>query len=229
MARKAAAEAITTEPRRSTRILSQPAPKAKRKADGEGGRAKKKTKKVAEDMEESAQEKAEQLQIGSSLAGLSITLPNQKGEDVEIGMIASERGVVLFLVPRADTPGCTQQACAYRDAYDKFTEAGYDVYCLSADEEGKQGKWKDKKTLPYDLLSDPKRVFISALGAGTTKTARSHFVFAKGGVMIDKRMPVKPAESFKLALDAIQKESEKGDGGTKEEKDDKKDEGDDEA
>ncbi|KAK0484230.1 hypothetical protein EDD18DRAFT_1084073, partial [Armillaria luteobubalina] len=61
-------------------------------------------------------------------------LPNQNREDVEIGTIASERGVVLFLVPRDDTPGCTQQACAYRDAYDKFTEAGYDVYCLSADE-----------------------------------------------------------------------------------------------
>ncbi|KAK0442686.1 AhpC-TSA-domain-containing protein [Desarmillaria tabescens] len=228
MARKAVAETTTAEPRRSTRISSQPAPKAKRKADSEGGRPKKKTKKVAEDTDE-LQEKVEQLQIGSLLTGLSITLPNQNGEDVEIGTIAKERGVVLFLVPRADTPGCTQQACAYRDAYDKFTEAGYDVYCLSADEPGKQGKWKDKKSLPYNLLSDPKRVFISALGAGTTKTSRSHFVFAKGGVMIDKRMPVKPAESFKLALGAIQKESEKVDESDEKEEEDKKDEGEDGA
>ncbi|SJL14453.1 uncharacterized protein ARMOST_17910 [Armillaria ostoyae] len=228
MARKAAADTTTIEPRRSTRISSQPAPKAKRKADGEGSRVKKKTKKEADDSDESPQETVEQLQIGSSLAGLSITLPNQNGEDVEIGTIASERGVVLFLVPRADTPGCTQQACAYRDAYDKFTEAGYDVYCLSADEPGKQGKWKDKKSLPYNLISDPKRAFISALGAGTTKTSRSHFVFAKGGVMIDKRMPVKPADSFKLALEAIHKESEKDEGSDKEEED-KKDEGDDGA
>ncbi|KAK0209725.1 thioredoxin-like protein, partial [Armillaria fumosa] len=144
----------------------------------------------------------EQLQIGSSLAGLSITLPNQNREDVEIGTIASERGVVLFLVPRDDTPS-TQQACAYRGAYDKFTEAGYDVYCLSADEPGKQGKWKDKKSLPYNLLFDPKRTFISALGAGTTKTSRSHFVFAKGGVMIDKRTPVKPVDRFGM-FDFIQ-------------------------
>ncbi|KAK0199595.1 AhpC-TSA-domain-containing protein [Desarmillaria ectypa] len=229
MARKAAAETMTAEPRRSTRISSLPAPKAKRKADGEGGRPKKKTKKAVEDMDELPQEKAEQLQIGSSLAGLSITLPNQNGLDVEIATIAKERGVVLFLVPRADTPGCTQQACAYRDAYDKFTEAGYDVYCLSADESGKQGKWKDKKSLPYNLLSDPKRVFISALGAGTTKTSRSHFVFAKGGVMIDKRMPVKPAESFKLALAAIQKESENVKEDDKEKEEDNKDEGDDGA
>ncbi|KAK0468690.1 AhpC-TSA-domain-containing protein [Armillaria novae-zelandiae] len=199
MARKAATETTTAEPRRSTRISSQPSPKAKRKADGEGRRVKKKTKKAAEDSDEPPHETVEQLQIGSSLAGLSITLPNQNGEDVEIGTIAGERGVVLFL------PACTQQACAYRDAYDKFTEAGYDVYCLSADEPGKQGKWKDKKSLPYNLLSDPKRAFISALGAGTTKTSRSHFVFAKGGVMIDKRLPVKPADrsAFFILFESI--------------------------
>ncbi|SJL14830.1 uncharacterized protein ARMOST_18301 [Armillaria ostoyae] len=72
---------------------------------------------------------------------------------------------------------------------------------------GKQGKWKDEKSLPYNLLSDPKRAFISVLGAGTTKT---HFVFAKG--CYDR-------QAFKLALDAIQEESEKDEEGDKEEED----------
>jgi peroxiredoxin len=52
-----------------------------------------------------------------------------------------------------------------------------------------------QKTLPYPLLSDRKRLLIGALGAADgAKTKRSHFVFGKGGVLLDKRMPVKPAD-----------------------------------
>ena len=52
-----------------------------------------------------------------------------------------------------------------------------------------------QKELPYPLLSDPKRVLITALGAGEGgKTKRSHFIFEKGGKLVDKKIPVKPAE-----------------------------------
>ena len=52
-----------------------------------------------------------------------------------------------------------------------------------------------QKELPYPLLSDPKRVLISALGAGSGgKTARSHFIFEKGGKLVEKKIPVKPAD-----------------------------------
>lgn len=52
-----------------------------------------------------------------------------------------------------------------------------------------------QKELPYPLLSDPKRILIAALGAGEGgKTKRSHFIFEKGGNLIDKKVPVKPAE-----------------------------------
>lgn len=52
-----------------------------------------------------------------------------------------------------------------------------------------------QKELPYSLISDPKRVLISALGAGEGgKTKRSHFIFEKGGKLVDKKIPVKPAD-----------------------------------
>jgi peroxiredoxin Q/BCP len=52
-----------------------------------------------------------------------------------------------------------------------------------------------QKELPYPLISDPKRVLITALGAGTGgKTKRSHFIFEKGGKLVDRVMPVKPAD-----------------------------------
>ncbi|KAI5992704.1 thioredoxin-like protein [Pisolithus albus] len=144
------------------------------------------------------------VDIGDALP--SLVVKNEKGEDVETSTLVVEKGVVLFLVPRADTPGCTQQACGFRDIWQEFTTLDYDVYCLSADTPTAQSKWQTKKQLPYQLLSDPKRVLIGALGAGEgNKTKRSHFVFEKGGKLIDKKMPVKPVESPRLALEAIKR------------------------
>jgi len=55
--------------------------------------------------------------------------------------------------------------------------------------------WVFQKELPYPLLSDPKRVLITALGAGAGgKTKRSHFIFEKGGKLVEKVMPVKPTD-----------------------------------
>ena len=105
---------------------------------------------------------------------------------------------------------------------------GYDVYCLSADTPSAQAKWQTKvcllrssffisyvsftfqKELPYHLLSDPNRILIGALTAEGTKTKRSHFVFNKGGMLVDKKIPVKPNDrsvsqnvAFAIDLHAI--------------------------
>ncbi|KIK52311.1 hypothetical protein GYMLUDRAFT_180251, partial [Collybiopsis luxurians FD-317 M1] len=147
--------------------------------------------------------------LGSFLP--DITLKSEKDVDVQVSLLAKEKGVVLFLVPKADTPGCTTQACGFRDIYSDFTSAEYDVYCVSADPPAAQSKWQDKKSLPYGLLSDPDRKLISALGANDKgKTKRSHFVFAKAeegaegkGKLIEKKLGVKPADSPKQVLDFI--------------------------
>ncbi|RPD65530.1 AhpC-TSA-domain-containing protein [Lentinus tigrinus ALCF2SS1-6] len=142
------------------------------------------------------------INIGDTLP--SYTLKNEKDEDVDVATLAAEKGVIFFLVPKADTPGCTQQACGFRDIYPDFTSLNFDVYCLSADKPAAQSKWQTKKNLPYPLLSDPERVLITALGAGEGgKTKRSHFIFEKGGKLVDKKMPVKPVESPKLALEFV--------------------------
>lgn len=144
------------------------------------------------------------VDIGDTLPSLAVK--NEKSEDVETSTLVVEKGVVLFLVPKADTPGCTQQACGFRDIWQEFTTLDYDVYCLSADSTTAQSKWQTKKQLPYQLLSDPKRVLIGALGAAEgNRTKRSHFVFEKGGKLIDKKMPVKPVDSPRLALEAIKR------------------------
>ncbi|KIL60331.1 hypothetical protein M378DRAFT_110241 [Amanita muscaria Koide BX008] len=158
--------------------------------------------KAAEGGEQEEEEALQPIDIGGTLP--TLTLKNEKDEDVQVADLAAQRGVVMFLVPKADTPGCTTQACGFRDVYSGFTEAGYDVYCLSADAPAAQTKWQTKKELPYHLLSDRNRILIGALGAGEGgKTKRSHFIFEKGGVLVEKVMPVKPNDSSKLALEFI--------------------------
>ncbi|KII85686.1 hypothetical protein PLICRDRAFT_116043 [Plicaturopsis crispa FD-325 SS-3] len=210
-------------PRRSTRISSLPkaavekaekkvkAPVKKRSVDDSAEETATKSKKAkgnaddapaADEPEADAAPAVEAIDLGGSLP--SVTLKNEKGEDVDVATLTAEKGVVLFLVPKADTPGCTTQACGFRDVYPDFTASGFDVYCLSADTPAAQTKWQTKKELPYPLLSDPKRVLITALGAGEGgKTKRSHFIFEKGGVLVDRKNPVKPADSPKLALEFI--------------------------
>jgi len=200
--------ASTEGTRRSARVdtaTKNAAPSKRLMEDSEGDEAvqksaaKKKAKTVAKGKKETS---SAGLQIGDTLP--EITLKNEKEEDVNVKELA-EKGLVMFVVPKADTPGCTNQACAFRDAYSDFTNEAYAVYGLSNDKSAAQAKWQTKKELPYPLLSDPTRAFISAIGAGsTTKTTRSHFIFEKGtGRLIDKKVPVSAKESSKLALEFI--------------------------
>jgi len=220
--RKAAAPADeAVAPRRSSRaavvkavektleeIGEKVTKKRKAAADGDKpAKTKKKAKADAEEGEGEAEEpddseKLAAIDIGDSLP--TLTLKNEKDEDVEVSTLTADKGLVLFLIPKADTPGCTNQACGFRDKYPDFTGLDYNVYCLSADTPAAQSKWQTKKELPYPLLSDRKRVLITALGAGDGgKTKRSHFIFAKGGKLVDKKVPVKAADSPKIALDFI--------------------------
>jgi len=210
----AGAEHAGPAPRRSTRHASGGAPPpvalpekkkrggGKRKADevADGNAEEDGSKKAKGDAV--ASEEVKPLAIGDTLPAL--TLKNEKDEEVNTQDLAADSGVVVFLVPKADTPGCTNQACGFRDIYPDFESAGYKVYCLSADAPAAQSKWQNKFTLPYPLLSDPSRTFINVLGAGAgKKTQRSHFIFEKGGKLLDKKLPVKPADSPKLAMEFI--------------------------
>lgn len=144
------------------------------------------------------------IDIGDILP--SYILKNEQGEDVDIAKLTEEKGAIIFSVPKADTPGCTTQACGFRDIYPDFTEYNFTVYCLSHDKPEDQKKWQLKKEFPYPLLSDPDRVFIAALGAKSPKaggTKRGHFIFAKGGKLVDKKLPVSPADSPTLALEFV--------------------------
>ncbi len=81
------------------------------------------------------------------------TLPTDKGESFHL---AAQRGqpVVLYFYPKDDTPGCTAEACAFRDQYADFLEFGAVVVGVSSDSEASHQKFSQKHRLPFPLLAD---------------------------------------------------------------------------
>ena len=81
------------------------------------------------------------------------TLPDENGEPVSLSSFKG-KPIVLFFYPRANTSGCTIEACGFRDNYAKLTRAGLIVLGISPDTAPAQKKFQDKYSLPYTLLAD---------------------------------------------------------------------------
>ena len=82
------------------------------------------------------------------------TLPSQSGEQVRLDDRLGERVVVLYFYPKDDTRGCTAEACAFRDSFEAFTDAGADVIGVSSDSVDSHAAFAGKHKLPFTLLSD---------------------------------------------------------------------------
>ena len=82
------------------------------------------------------------------------TLPSQDGSSVALNALLGKGPVVLYFYPKDDTPGCTAEACSFRDAYEDFKEAGAEVVGISSDSAGAHRDFADKHRLPFVLVSD---------------------------------------------------------------------------
>jgi peroxiredoxin Q/BCP len=78
--------------------------------------------------------------------------------------------VVVYFYPAAMTPGCTKQACDFRDSLDSLKAAGYSVVGISPDKPEKLAKFRDRDAVSFPLLSDPDRAVLTAYGAYGEKT-----------------------------------------------------------
>jgi peroxiredoxin Q/BCP len=91
------------------------------------------------------------------------TLSDQDGEPVSLSSLRG-RWVALYFYPKADTPGCTKQACGIRDAYDEFRSRGAEVFGVSRDDAESHQAFKEKFGLPFPLLVDSDRTLGDAFG-----------------------------------------------------------------
>ncbi|OYQ44361.1 thioredoxin-dependent thiol peroxidase [Flavobacterium cyanobacteriorum] len=90
---------------------------------------------------------------GTDQDGKQHTLADYKGKKL-----------VVFFYPKADTPGCTAEACDLRDNYHRFRAQGYELLGVSADSAKKQAKFREKYTLPFPLIADEDKNVINAFG-----------------------------------------------------------------
>ena len=97
------------------------------------------------------------------------TLPDADGKPVSLVDYRGRR-VVVYFYPAAATPGCTKQACDFRDSLTDLGDAGLDVLGISPDKPAKLAKFRDKEGLTFPLLSDEDRSVLTAWGAFGEKT-----------------------------------------------------------
>jgi thioredoxin-dependent peroxiredoxin len=139
------------------------------------------------------------------------TLPNQAGEEVSLADFRG-RSVVLYFYPRADTPGCTTQACGVRDHRADYEGAGAVVLGVSPDPVDKVRRFHDKQGLNFDLLADEDHSVAELYGVWVEKSMygktywgneRTTFVIDPEGTVGRVLRKVKPGEHDELALGAL--------------------------
>jgi peroxiredoxin Q/BCP len=109
----------------------------------------------------------QRLEVGDKAPAFS--LPNADGKPVKLSDFTG-RKVVVYFYPAASTPGCTKQACDFRDSLAQLNEAGLDVIGISPDKPEKLAKFRDAESLTFPLLSDTERSVLTAWGTFGEKT-----------------------------------------------------------
>ena len=149
------------------------------------------------------------LQAG--MVAPDFTLAADGGGEVSLSSYRGKR-VVVYFYPKDDTPGCTTEACSFRDDYSDIVNAGAVVLGVSPDTVKSHDKFKLKFELPFALLSDPDHAIAELYGAWGEKkmfgrtymgVIRSTFIIDEGGMIIKVFPKVKPKDHSQQVLAAL--------------------------
>jgi len=139
--------------------------------------------------------------------------PNIKTSEFSLADAKGQR-VVLFFFPKADTPGCTKEACEFRDAQKAFTRKNAAIVGISPDKPAAQVKFAEKFGLPYTFVADPDHAIAEAYGVWKEKSMygrkymgieRTTFVIDEKGKIAEIFAKVKPAGHAAEVLEALAK------------------------
>ena len=109
---------------------------------------------------------AEPLAVGAPLP--AVEQKNQDDQLVKLAEAGAKGYTLVYFYPKADTPGCTKQACSLRDSYAALTDKGVRIYGVSTDKVPAQKAFKEKYKLPFDLLADADGKVVDAFGVPKT-------------------------------------------------------------
>ena len=131
---------------------------------------------------------------GTDAKGTTFKLSGQKG-----------KFAIVYFYPKDDTPGCTKEACAFRDAFDKFVAAGVTIFGVSRDAEPSHKAFMQKYTLPFPLVADASGAVTKAYHVPSTFgfDKRVSFLVGPDGKIVKVYPDVDPGVHAKELLDAI--------------------------
>jgi thioredoxin-dependent peroxiredoxin len=140
-----------------------------------------------------------EVRLARGDAAPEFSLPDADGNEVSLSSLRGQR-VIIYFYPAAMTPGCTTQACDFRDSLASLAASGFAVLGISPDSPAKLAKFRDRDDLNFPLLSDEKRAVLEAYGAYGEKmlygkksvgVIRSTFVVGPDGAIEQAQYGVK--------------------------------------
>ena len=151
------------------------------------------------------------MSISANQPAPGFTLPDETGTERSLSDYRGQP-VVLYFYPKDDTSGCTKEACAFRDDYNVYEEAGVVILGVSPDTTGSHTKFKDKYDLPFTLLADEDHAVADAYGAWGPKKMmgreyegilRSTFLIGPDGKILKVFENVQPNGHSTEVLEAL--------------------------
>ncbi|QSR89043.1 peroxiredoxin [Methylacidiphilum caldifontis] len=142
------------------------------------------------------------LEIGATVPDVAGV--DQDGHSIQLKSVAQEGIVLFYFYPKADTPGCTREACNFRDNYKMLINNGVKVFGISMDSQEAQKKFKDKYHLPFTLLADPEGKIVDQFGVTKRNGHASRQSFlAKNGKIVWRNLKVNPDNHVQEVLEEV--------------------------
>src|ERR1700761_3670552 len=133
------------------------------------------------------------------------TAKDQNGKSVSLSDYKG-KNVILYFYPKDDTPGCTAEACSFRDNYQSMLSKGFQVIGVSTDDEKSHKKFETKYNLPFPLVADSGKEIVEAYGVWVEKymgTARTTFIINGDSVIQKILSKVDTKAASQQVLDAL--------------------------
>ena len=151
------------------------------------------------------------LEVGQKAPEFELTASD--GSIIKLSDYAGQ-SVLIFFYPKANTSGCSSQACGFRDSYGQIEANGAVVIGISPDQPAELAKWKEQEGFPYPLLSDPDHAIADAYSTWGEKNMygnkyfgiiRSHFVVDAEGKLADVQYKISPKKSIEKGVKFLTK------------------------
>lgn len=147
------------------------------------------------------------MKIGEKVP--QISLKDHEGKDFHFDSLIGSQSFVVYFYPKDFTPGCTKEACSFRDNYEEFKELGAEVIGISSDSERSHTKFINKYRLPYIFLSDKDKKARKAFGVKANLLGllpgRETFIFDENGLLLYKFNSMNATQHVSEALTILRK------------------------